>query len=222
VTDTAPACCITEHCTRELRTWETDAHMLICSPCLSHMRTWLQQIPAAMTVLRDGSMQRERTGITGRSGTRTAPLPGRLDTLNLIGPAAHADIHDPHGDQIGERPLVGVLGDWVRLICEERRLNGPDQWAETALATWLTGQLGWASQQSWADELHAALRNMTWAIRGIARLDILTRPVSRPCPRCDMLSLTETDWDRYTRCGNCGTSYTQTELADDAQRRTAA
>jgi hypothetical protein len=214
--------CITERCTRELRTWETDAHMLICNPCLGQMRTWLQQIPAALTVLRDGSMQRERTGQAGRGGTRTAPLPGRLDTLNLVGPAATADVHDPHGDQTGDRPIVGVLGDWTRLVCEERRLDGPDCWTETALAAWLQLHLGWASRQAWVDELHMALRDMTWAIRGIARVDIRTRPISRPCPRCDQLALSQTDGDQYTRCGNCLSAFTTAELEIDAAIRAAA
>lgn len=222
---TAPTLCITERCTRELRDWELDAAMLICRPCHDQMRQWLQQIPAALTVLRDGSMQRERTGDTGgRGGTRTAPLPGRLDTLNLIGPAAAADVHDPHGDQTGQRPIVGVLGDWVRVVCSERRLNGPAHWNETELAAWLTPHLGWASQQPWVDEVHRELRDMTWHIRGIARIDIRTRPVSRPCPadECGQLTLTETDGDQYTRCSNCGRCYTLTELNDDAIRRAAA
>jgi hypothetical protein len=214
--------CIVEHCQREIRDWETEARMLTCTPCLNRMRAWLQQIPAAMIVLREGSMQRERTGDAGRAGTRTAPLPGRGDTLNLVGPASYADIRDPHGDQTGPRPIIGVLGDWTRLVCEERRLNGPAQWTETALARWLTGQLGWAAQQSWSDELYAALSSMAWHIRGITRVEVRTRPISRPCPRCENLLLTHTDGDQYTRCSGCLSAFTQTELNDDAARRTAA
>lgn len=217
---TAPAICITERCTRELRAWETEAAMRICSPCLGQMRTWLQQIPAAMVVLRDGSMQRERTGEASRGGTKTPPLPGRLDTLNLVGPASAVDVHGEDQDQT--RPIIGVLGDWTRVICEERRLNGPAHWTETQLAAWLVPQLGWASTQLWVDGMHTDLHAMTWAIRGIARIDIRTRPVSRPCPRCDSLTLTETDGDQYTRCGNCLSAFTQTELADDAARRSTA
>ena len=215
--------CITEHCTRELRQWEDTAAMVICSPCLGQMRSWLQQIPAALVVLRDGSMQRERTDDSGgRGGTRTAPLPGRLDTLNLIGPAATADVHDPHGDQIGQRPIVGVLGDWVRLVCAERRLNGPAHWTEIELASWLQPHLGWAATQPWADEMHRELRDMTWHIRGIIRTAIRTEALNRPCPRCEDLLLQRTDHDLYIRCTGCGNAFTQQELNDDAARRAAA
>lgn len=219
-----PACCTADHCTRELRDWELDAHMVICSPCLGQMRGWLQQIPAALVVLRDGSMQRERTGTGGRCGTRTPPLPGRLDTLNLVGPAASGTVHDPHGDQTGTQPITGVLGSWVRLIGEERRIDGPEQWTEEALAGWLLRQLGWAATQPYAAELASELRDLMWAIRGITRIRPQTRPVPRPCPRehCAQLTLTQTDGDLYIRCGACGNAYTQAELNDDAARRAAA
>ncbi|MEU4133629.1 hypothetical protein [Streptomyces wuyuanensis] len=220
---TAPTLCITERCTRELRDWELDAAMLICRPCHDQMRQWLQQIPAALTVLRDGSMQRERTGDTGgRGGTRTAPLPGRLDTLNLIGPAASGTVHDLYGDQIGGRPIIDTLGSWVRLICEERRLNGPAHWTETELAAWLIPQMGFATTQAWVSDLHRELFDMSCEIRGIARIDIHTKPINRPCPRCGDLNLQKTDHDLYTRCTGCGSAFTQNELNDDAIRRAAA
>lgn len=213
--------CTAEHCTRQLRPWELEARMVICSPCLGQMRTWLEQIPAALIVLRDGSMQRERTGAGGRVGTRTAPLPCREEVLNLIGPAASMDVHDPHGDQCGVRPLIGTLSDWVRVVLEERLVDGPDAWTETALAAWLQRQLGWVSQQGWACETHRELRDLVWQIRGIARIDIRTRPVPRPCPndKCGQLLLTQTDGDQYTRCGGCLGVFTQQELNDDAARR---
>ena len=219
-----PAVCTAEHCGRELRDWELKACMVICSRCLGQMRSWLQQIPAALIVLRGGSMQRERTGTAGRSGTRTAPTPCRLDTLNLCGPASSANVHDPHGDQTGVRPLIGVLSDWVRVVLEERPIDGPEQWTELALASWLLRQSGWISQQRWAGEAHRELRDLMWVIRGITRIRPQTRPVPRPCPskHCAQLTLTQTDGDQYIRCGACGNAYTQAELNDDAARRAAA
>ncbi|MEU6365732.1 hypothetical protein ABZ876_08245 [Streptomyces sp. NPDC046931] len=216
------AACIVPTCLREMRPWEQEAAMLACSPCLNTMRAQLTAIPAALIVLRDGSMQRERTGEPGRTGTREAPLPCRIDTLNLIGPAASGTVHDPHGDQTGQRPLVGVLGDWVRLICEERRLNGPDAWTPTALAGWLRGQVAWVSTQPFAGEFASELRSLMWAIRGIARVEVRTRAVSRPCPGCGYLSLARTDHDAYTRCSTCGNAYTDAELNADAVARSAA
>ncbi|MFE0974321.1 hypothetical protein [Streptomyces rochei] len=214
--------CIAPHCSRDLRSHEEVAGQLVCDLCVHRMRAQLAAIPAALIVLRDGSLHRERTGDDGRTGTREAPLPCRMDTLNLIGPAAHGTVHDPHGDQTGQRPIIGTLGDWTRLIAEERRLNGPDTWTETALAGWLTGQLGWASQQPWIGEMATELRDLAWAIRGIARVEVRTRAVSRPCPRCQMITLSRTDHDAYTRCATCGTAWTDAELNSDAIERSAA
>ncbi|MFE3657245.1 hypothetical protein [Streptomyces sp. NPDC059165] len=216
--------CITERCTRTLRDWELDARMTCCSICLNQMRYWLQQIPAALIVLRDGSMQRERTGDSGgRGGTRTAPLPCREDVLNLIGPAATDTVHDPHGDQIGSRPIIDVLGSWTRLVCEERNLAGPARWTETELAKWLIPQLGFATTQAWVADLHRELFDMACEIRGIARLSIQRRPVQRPCPNeeCLMLTLIQEDWSRYIECSSCGRLWTQEELNSDAPERLA-
>ena len=218
------AVCIVEDCTRILRDHEDAALMLICTPCLNTMRAQLSAIPAALVVLRDGSMQRERTGDASRSGTREAPLPCRMDTLNLIGPAASGTVRDPHGDQIGQRPIIDILGSWVRLVCEERRLNGPETWNEAALAGWLRGKVTWAATQPWVTELAQELWDLTRQIRGIVRVEARTRAISRPCPRqsCALLTLQQTDWDLYIRCSNCGGCWTVDELNDDAERRAAA
>lgn len=218
------AVCIAAHCQRELRVHELAGQQLVCDPCLHAMRATLRAIPAALVVLRDGSMQRERTGDAGRSGTREAPLPCRLDVLNLVGPAASGTVHDPYGDQIGQRPIIDVLGSWVRLVCEERKLNGPKSWNEGALSGFLIGQLGWISQQEFAGEAAGEFRDLGWQIRAVARVEVRTRAVSRPCPRdsCGLLTLQQTDWDLYIRCSNCGGCWTADELNDDAERRAAA
>ncbi|MGW5426847.1 hypothetical protein ACWET9_06420 [Streptomyces sp. NPDC004059] len=214
--------CIVANCPRDLRSWEIEANMLCCSPCLATMRAQLTAIPAAMIVLRQGSMQRERTGEAGRSGTREAPLPCRIDTLNLIGPAASGTVRDPYGDQVGAQPIAGVLGSWVRLVCEEKRINGPARHRPEDLTGWLIPQLGFAATMPWVSELALELRDLMWAIRGIARVDVRTRAISRPCPACDLLTLARTDWDQYIRCSNCGNAYTDSELNADAVARTAA
>lgn len=214
--------CIASTCTRDLRDHEIAAAQLICDPCLHRMRGWLQSIPAQLFVLREGSMQRETTGGGGRSGTRTAPLPGRLDTLNLVGPAAAGTVADPHGDQCGDMPIAGILSSWVLLITEERPARPPRQQTEEALADWLVRHLGWSSTQLWVDQLHDELHAMMAAIWRITALQPRTRAISRPCPRCDQLGLSQTDGDQWTRCGCCGTSYTTQELCDDAERRAPA
>lgn len=217
------AACTAPHCSRELRPHETAGAQQLCDPCIHRARDILRSIPAALVVLH-GSLQRERSGDTGRAGTREAPLPCRADVLNLVGPAAVGDIRDPHGDQIGARPIIGVLSDWTRVVLEERAIDGPTVWTEQALSGWLTSQLGWISQQPWASEAVSELRSLDRAIRGILQVDVRTRAVPRPCPtnHCQMMTLSRTDWDRYIRCSNCGGCWTVDELNDDAERRAAA
>lgn len=221
------AACINPHCVRDLRPYEVAGAQQLCDPCIHRARAILRSIPAALTILH-GSMQRERSGDSGRAGTRTAPTPGRLDVLNLVGPAAWGNVHDPYGqahaDQCGDRPLTDVLGGWVRLVLEERHVDGPATWSPSALAGWLSHQLTWVAGRDWGGECVSELQSLDRAMRGIMRIDVRTRAVPRPCPndRCQRLELTRTDHDAYTRCSACGTAWTDAELNHDAERRTAA
>jgi hypothetical protein len=217
-TCTPPAYCIAEHCTRQLR--EHEAGQYLCTPCVRDIRQWLAELPAQMIVLR-ASMHRETTGSPVRGGTKTPPLPGRLDTLNLLGPAAPGDVHDQHGDQHGPLPIGAVLGAWVRLIGEELRIDPPLPATEEALAAWLDQRLSWTARQPFAGELRGELWSMICAVRGITGVTPQTRPVRRPCPRCESMTLTKKDHDLYVRCGNvdCQAVYTQQELCDDAAQR---
>lgn len=214
--------CIVATCNRELRDHEIATQQRLCDPCAGQLRSWLTSIPNLMIVLREGSMQREAAGSVGRSGTKTAPLPGRLDTLNLIGPAAVGRIDGPLEDQCGDIPIAATLAGWVQVIIEERGAKGPAQATEVALAAWLVLHLGWASQQRWVNDMRDEIHSTMRAIWGITRLQPRTRAISRPCPRCDYMTLTRTDHDLYTRCSTCGTSYTAQELGDDAARRSVA
>lgn len=221
--------CAATTCTRALRDTELGAGQTLCTPCVRHIAGWLRELPLQITVL-EGSRQRETTstGSGGRTVHRTAPLPGRGDVLNLLGPAAWSDgIRDPHGDatadQHGPLPIAGVLIHWVRLITEERRWNPPLSLAPDHLAAWLahTRPLDWASRRPWAgvmrDELHELMRT----VRNTTALRPRRRAVAQPCPRCDALTLVETDHQLYTECGTCESMYTREELAL-AARITAA
>ncbi|MEU6661234.1 hypothetical protein [Streptomyces sp. NPDC046821] len=206
--------CAASTCHRELRDYELAGAQHICSPCTTAIHTWLHEIPLQMIVL-GGSRQRETTGTPGPTGTRTPPLPGRDDVLNLVGPAAWTTVHDPYGDQHGPIPIVGTLGQWVRIICEERRWNGPDTVTAETLAAWLAEprRLDWACRQPWAGEMRDELYSLMRTIRGITRLRPQRRPIPQPCPRCDSLTLTETDHQLYVDCGTCDSLFTRSDLA---------
>ncbi|MEV0477512.1 hypothetical protein [Streptomyces prunicolor] len=216
--------CAATTCRRALLDHELDGQQTICTPCLSAVRTWLQEIPLQLVVL-GGSRQRETTGTAGGRSTRiTPPLPGRDDVLNLLGPAAWTTVRDEHRDQHGPTPIAGVLGSWVRIISEERTWDGPDIVTPEVLAQWLARErvLDWVGRRPWAgeyrDELHALMRT----IRGITRLSPQRRPVPQPCPRCDTLTLIETDHEIYTDCSSCESRFTRDELKLAARIATAA
>lgn len=223
--NTAPQAwpCAATTCTRTLLDRELDNQQQICTPCVSGIRVWLGEIPTQLIVL-GGSRQRETVGGIGGRGTPTPPLPGRDDVLNLLGPAAWTDIHDPHGDQTGALPIVGVLGSWVRLIGEERRWDPPLPATAEALALWLAKPrpLDWASRQPWAGEYRDELFGLMRTIRGITRVRPQRRPVPQPCPRCDSLTLTETDHEVYVDCSSCESRFTRSEMALAARITKAA
>jgi hypothetical protein len=215
--------CAAATCQRTLRDYELDGEQTICTPCVSAIRTWLHEIPLQLVVI-GGSRQRETVGAVGGSGTRTPPLPGREDVLNLVGPSAWTAVRDEHGDQHGPVPIVGVLTGWVRLVGEERTWNGPAIVTPEALALWLGRDrvLDWVCRRPWAgeyrDELHALMRT----IRSVTRLRPQRRPVPQPCPRCDSLTLVETDHEIYIDCGTCENRFTREELKLAARIATAA
>jgi ribosomal protein S27E len=216
--------CAAATCHRSLFEHEQVAHQALCTPCIRILGAWLAEIPTQIIVL-EGSRQRETTsaGTGGRVAIRTAPLPGRPDVLNLLGPAAWSDVRDPHGDQHGPLPIAGVLIPWVRLICEERRWNPPASLTAQALSGWLAQPrpLDWASRRPWAGAMRDELHELMRTIRSTTRLRPQRRPIAQPCPRCDSLQLVETDHQLYIDCTACGAMFTREELAMAARIATA-
>ncbi|MFJ3794969.1 hypothetical protein ACIPSJ_01635 [Streptomyces sp. NPDC090088] len=213
--------CAASTCDRALRDTETTLAQTLCTPCVDLVGVWLRELPAQIIVLK-GSRQRETTGDRsgGRTVHRTAPLPGRDDVLNLLGPTGWTDsIRDPYGDarqdQHGQLPIAGVLIPWVRLIAEERRWNPPVSLAPEALAAWLAKPqpLAWISRRPWAGDMRDELQHLMRVVRDTTRLRPRRRAVTQPCPRCDSLTLVETDHQLYTECGTCRAMFSREELA---------
>ncbi|WP_435218378.1 hypothetical protein [Streptomyces sp. bgisy034] len=208
-------------CHRALLEKERDGRQTICAPCVHIIGVWLGEIPRQIIVL-EGSRERETTGAGtgGRAAIRTAPLPGRPDVLNLLGPAAWGDsIRDPYGDSRddhgGPLPIAGVLIPWVRIVCDERRWDPPADLTPQSLAELLAAPrvLDYASRRAWAGDMRDELHEMMRTIRSVTRLRPQRRPVPQPCPRCDSLTLVETDHQLYVDCLTCESMYTRDELA---------
>ncbi len=220
--------CLAVSCHRGLLEHELANEQTLCSRCVHLVNVWLHaELPRQIIVL-EGSRQRETTGAGGgRTAYRTAPLPGRDDVLNLLGPAAWSDrVRDAHGqaclDQHGPVPIAGALIPWVRLICEERRWD-PPALSPQALAQWLgrPSLLDWAARRPWAGDMRDEVHELMRTVRRVTRLRPQRRPVPQPCPRCDSLTLIETDHQLYVDCTSCESMFTRAELAL-AARMTAA
>lgn len=223
--------CLAATCHRSLRDTELTAAQTICTPCVHLMARWLQnELPRQIIVL-EGSRHRETTGASsgGRTAYRTAPLPGRDDVLNLLGPAPWSDtVRDPYGqapaDQHGPVPIAGVLIPWARTIADQRRWNPPATLTPMSLATWLgrPKALAYASRQPWAGDLRDELAELMRTVRAVTQLRPRRRPVAQPCPRCEDLALVETDHQLYVDCTSCEAMFTRDELALAARITVAA
>ncbi|MFJ7417953.1 hypothetical protein ACIQXD_04990 [Streptomyces uncialis] len=218
------AACSAPTCLRTLREHELDAGMYLCTPCVTRLHGWLASIPRLMVLL-EASRGRETTGQPSVTGTRTAPLPGREDVLNLLGPAAPGSVLDVHGDQCGDPPLLDTLGGWVRLALDESDQPAPHAWTPQRLAHWLAARTAWISAQPWSGELHDEVHGMMRVIWGITAHQPRRRPITQPCPRCDTLALSRVDGEAYTSCSACDALFSAAELAIGAAAslaRTAA
>lgn len=151
------------------------------------------------------------------SGTRSAPLPVKEASANLLGPGnphvsepkyetdalgRRRPLTKPYGDQIGELPIHIWVGEWI------------DCWGNRG---GLIYRLEWAcdnATQSAIDDFADELRSMLNATRS-ANNDHEQRPDYKqgvPCKRCDTKALYQDGGgEEYITCGKCGLLYTPAE-----------
>jgi hypothetical protein len=174
-----------------------------CVSCQARIRGLLAQIPEQYVFLAMSRQREQRSG-DGRSSTRLhAPLPGRLDTLNLVGPYARQSVTDAE-DQIGEAPVLAVLETWCQVVTEERRLT-PVRTHVSTLTNRLLTHLGWICDQVWVVDFELELRELMRAVKGITRTEPRRVPLPVPCPSCELLTLIREDWSGWAaECLMCG------------------
>lgn len=141
------------------------------------------------------------------SGSRTPPLPLRLDPLDLaLPPHIHA-VHDPNHDQTGHPGIATILDSWARDWQTHRWANA---WLPSptvpALTRWLRRWLEPACDQHPAiDEFAAEIRGL---LRPLYRANGLSGPAVElldvPCRRCDWLALAPVPRQDRIECLNCG------------------
>lgn len=146
------------------------------------------------------------------AGTREAPLPLRVDVLDLTLPA-HQGSRGPMArgvlglddDQVGDLSVATELETWARDWAELRGERVPEPYV-ASMVTWLRIRLDWACDEHPAvDEFAASVRELVGRLRGVFG-QAPERPtlLGVPCPSCDMVATYREPGDERTHCGACG------------------
>jgi hypothetical protein len=203
-------------------------HAHVCWSCRDRMRHHLKGITEQWFLL-DPTL----TGTAGEkvTGSREAPIGARVDVLDQIlslSPLAGEMIHDPHRDQIGERPAVAVLDAIVSEWLEVRRARGLRETRPVPtvayLTAWLSDRLDWACERlpdsidSHADELRQ-LCGRLYTLNGNTRSRDPEPLPATPCKHCSHIALVRVDGQVV--CTNCSQySGTFADALTDAIART--
>jgi hypothetical protein len=147
------------------------------------------------------------------SGSREAPLPLRVDALDLTMPARGGTVHDMHGDQTGHIAVASILDQWVEDWRDHRGKGErrPEPPSVIVLTDWLGKRLDDACHDHPAiDEFAADMRRLRRTLRMVTG-DGPVRPerLTGPCPGCDQLTLVKDDGD--IRCRACWVALSQDE-----------
>ncbi|MEU6952094.1 hypothetical protein [Streptomyces sp. NPDC045714] len=206
-----------------------------CEACQYSVHTWLRELPRHLVLLQD--MLRPDTGPARRGGTGRAhaPLPIRLEVLDLTGPGQPVLLDDPHGDQTGGIPMTPLLMGWARYLTADadvpvaridshgtihiERCEGP--WVRggadvPGLCRWLDAYLPYAATRPWWDALHEQLEQLLHRVRRLTHTRPVTRPRDAPCPGCSAWSLIEREDELHITCTLCPVRLTPTQY--DAHR----
>lgn len=203
-------------CSRALAP-DVDVHA--CPACIRSTRTLLttiiQELPELQMCLAPAAAP-----AGGRSAGRAyAPLPLRLDALNLLGPGTATPWTDTAGDQVPGIPLVPLLRWWGDYIAAQRAAAW--QWADTqdptpcigsitterdaaAWCRWLSVNLWVAVAQPWIRQLHGDLAEALASVRAITRTEAQRHQRLAPCPACDAVAMVAVDGTWEIKCEVCG------------------
>lgn len=114
--------CVTPNCKRQL--WVAESGRWACRPCEDVTASRITELPALFQQLNTTAMLMKGASRVGgaTSGSRTPPIPPRLDVLNLVGPGGIAArlqaIEDSWRLALGRR--IEARSDGVRLFASWR------------------------------------------------------------------------------------------------------
>ncbi|KAB1146811.1 hypothetical protein F7R91_14635 [Streptomyces luteolifulvus] len=195
--------CVTPRCKRQL--WIAEAGRWACRPCEDATATRISELPALFRRLDTTAMltRGARNPGAGTTGSRTPPIPPRLDVLNLVGPGGIAarlrDIEDAW-----RSALSWTIAPW----------RGNPAEAIPHHARFLTDNLLWACSsyesvgQDIADlrRLHAQCKALTEQKPKTGQVKIGLCPVQIDDQPCGT-QLTASTRSFKTTCPTCDTSW---------------
>lgn len=190
---------------------------LTCQGCRSRLSGWLREIPGLYADLeaRDDAL-RSSAGHGWVTGSREAPVPIRVDAVDLTLPARPAPRPDPVW-QLGHRSAASTLDawvrDWRRVRDRGERLPVPQV---PVLCSWLFDRLDWACDHHYAvDEFSTDLGHLRSTLR--RELGLFDVPESKvvPCRSCELLTLERHNGSDWISCANpsCGLLLSPDEYA---------
>ncbi|MER7696191.1 hypothetical protein [Streptomyces sp. NPDC096095] len=205
-----------------------------CDACQYSVHTWLRELPRHLPLLQD--MLRPDTGPARRGGIGRAhaPLPVRLEVLDLTGPGQPVLLADPHGDQTGGVPMTPLLYGWARYLaadypsvrtdahgtvhierCDGARTRAGARVRNVAdvpgLCRWLDAYLPYAATRPWWDELYEQLEQLLHRVRRLTHTKPLKRTKDAPCPTCGLWTLEEHEDQLHIMCRACPARLTPEE-----------
>ncbi len=216
MTEPSIASCIVCPALRAGRPPRTPNNPPVCGGCRERVRGDLLWLPDAYAVL---PLQFPPNGSASErvSGSREAPLPIRVDPLDLdlparqANPTAAARLHPE--DQIGHLSVATTLDSWVRdwRAVRDMRELGPEPTVPNLVA-WLANRLDWAlDNHPAADEFADEITSLARVLRRTNGTDKLVHRLSAPCPTCELVELFREDGADYVECRNCHRLWTEDE-----------
>lgn len=195
--------CVTPRCKRQL--WVAEAGRWACRPCEDATQARIAELPALFRRLDSTAalMKGASRPGAGSGGTRTAPIPPRLDVLNLVGPGGVAARLSAIED--AWRATLGwTVAPW----------RGNPAQAVPQLVRFLTDNLLWAcssyeevgSDIDGLRRLHGEMTALVNDERRPGRVQIGNCPVRFDDGLC-WTPLTATAASHRVRCGGCGSRW---------------
>lgn len=191
--------CVTPHCNRQL--WAAEAGRWACRPCEDAASRRIAELPGLFAQLDTTAMlMKGASRVSGPSGSKTPPIPPRLDVLNLVGPGGIAarlrDIEDAWRNTLG-----WTVAPW----------RGSPAEAVPQHVAFLANNLLWACERYEAvgqdiddlRKLHAECSALVANERRPGRVQIGACPIPVEEGWCGA-ALTASTGSHRVRCGGCG------------------